>query len=131
MYYYRIIMCFILLGLLSCSGNKKIVDAEENFDAFYDRFHTDMEFQKTRIQFPLAGGSAQMEGTIPWTKDNWITMKVKIYDVDTDEFEVKYRKTEDEFVQSFQLKGSGFSAEYRFKRINKKWYLVYALDSNL
>jgi hypothetical protein len=90
-----------------------------------------MEFQMSRIQFPLEGGSAQVERTIPWTKDNWITMKVKIYDVDKDQYEVFFERKEDVFVQGFQLKESGFSAEYRFKKMDKKWYLVYALDTNL
>lgn len=120
-----------IVGFFSCGGSKNTIAAEEDFDTFYDKFHSDMEFQMDRIIFPLEGGSAQVDETVPWTKDNWLTMKVKIYDVDTNEFAVNYHKTEDEFVQSFQLRGSGFSAEYRFKLIKNKWYLVYALDTNL
>jgi hypothetical protein len=117
--------------MISCGGSKDLVEAEEDFDKFYDRFHEDMDFQMERIQFPLEGGSAEVDGTYPWNRENWITMKVKIYDVDKTVYIVDYQKSDDVFSQSFKLKGSGFSAEYRFKKINKKWYLVYALDTNL
>ena len=127
---------FCLIGLVtldSCSGSKSAVSADkpEDFDQFYDRFHADENFQMSRIQFPLGGKSVDTNGERVWTPDNWIPMKVKIMDVDTNTYKVDYNKTEDTFVQKFWLPGSGFSAEYRFARKNGQWFLVYAMDSNL
>ncbi len=103
----------------------------ENFDSFYDKFHKDVEFQMQRIVFPLAGKSVDANGEREWTNENWIPMKVKIYDVDTSKYKISYKETENTFVQKFWLPGTGFSAEYRFEKRAGMWFLVYASDTNL
>jgi len=103
----------------------------ENFDSFYDRFHSDPEFQLERIEFPLGGVKIDGMEESAWSKANWNIMKVKIYDIDQSQFIVKYQKNEDSFTQSFKMKNAEFYADYRFKRIEGKWYLVYAKDVNL
>ena len=103
----------------------------ENFDQFYDQFHDDSTFQVSRINFPLKGGIVDGEGTRSWTKANWHLMKVKIYDVDTAIYNVEYKKLERSFTEKFWIEDSGFSSEYRFELIKRKWFLVYAMESNL
>ena len=58
-------------------------------------------------------------------------MKTKIQDVDTSEFSTEYQKTDKSFMEKFWIEDTGYSSEYRFKLIRKKWYLVYANEQNL
>jgi hypothetical protein len=103
----------------------------ENFDEFYHKFHTDSVFQMSRIRFPLEGKMIDGQDEIAWTKENWIVMRTKIYDIDHNQYKTSFKKTETTFFQKFWLENSGLSADYRFELIGKKWYLVYALDQNL
>ncbi len=131
-------ICLILFLLLNCkSSNKsasKFIDSKasiEDFSGFYDRFHIDSLFQISRINFPLKGVNMDVTNKKVWTKDNWPLMKARIYDIDTSQFKIEYKKTENAFTQKFWLKDSSFGSEYRFELIDKKWFLVYAMDSNL
>jgi hypothetical protein len=140
---------FLMLSLLSgCKGTKNttrnsnsnqetktntktVQKSVENFDEFYHKFHTDSVFQKSRIKFPLQGKMINGQEEINWTKDNWMIMKTRIFDIDTVTYKISHEKTETSFYQKFWLEDSGQSAEYRFELIGNKWYLVYALDQNL
>lgn len=124
----------IIFGMLSCNTSRGLSltgSKVEDFDKFYDRFHKDVNFQMSRIKFPLEGEYVDGAQTEKWDKNNWIMMKEKIYDIDRSQFKVQYKKTEDSFFQKVWLENAGFSAEYRFELIGKKWYLVYAVDRNL
>lgn len=109
----------------------------EDFDAFYDRFHSDSVFQMTRVKFPLGGGlieggsSDDVGDGTPITKDNYQLLKFKIYDVDTAIFKTSYSKSKDSFIEKAWIEDSGFSCEFRFKLIGKKWFLVYAQTTNI
>jgi hypothetical protein len=105
--------------------------AVEDFDSFYNRFHTDSLFQISRVLFPLEGGSVDGLEEKKWTKENWQMVKTKVFDIDTTLFRVSYKKTENKFSAKAWIEDSGFSTEFRFELINKKWYLVYASDQNL
>ena len=85
----------------------------------------------SRIIFPLDGIKVEYDGEKKWSKKNWTTLKTKIYDVDTTEFKIEYKKTNDSFYQKFWIEDSGFWGEYRFRLINNKWYMVYAVEQNL
>lgn len=102
----------------------------ENFDEFYNKFHNDSTFQMSRIKFPLEGGSVDDQGNVEWTKENWTIMKKRIYDIDTTLYKTDFKKTSEKFVEKFWIENSGNSSEYRFELIDKKWFLVYALESN-
>lgn len=66
-----------------------------------------------------------------WTRDNLPLLKTKIYDVDTTQYKVTFKKTEKMFTQKVWIENSEFSSEFRFELIDKKWYLVYVLDQDL
>lgn len=138
----NILRVIFLISIISfftnCSSVNKIQNKEsrkkssvENFDVFYDKFHSDSVFQMSRISFPLKGEKVDWNGQQQWTIKNWVTLKTKIYDVSTSEFKTDYKKTDSTFVQKFWLKDSGYFSEYRFELINKKWRLVYAHENNL
>ncbi|MBK8517648.1 MAG: DUF4348 domain-containing protein [Saprospiraceae bacterium] len=129
---YRLFLGIIILSLSSCSvfhkGKKETI---EDFDQFYNRFHSDPAFQMSRINFPIRGKMIDGDNEKTWTKSNWALLKVKIYDVDKKKYKVSYKKTEKSFVEKFWLENSGFSSEYIFEVIDNKWMLVYALDVNI
>ncbi len=130
---FRGLLCLLLF--ISCQSNTKgkvNTDSNiENFEVFYDRFHKDSVFQMSRLAFPLAGGNFDNGQEYQWTKDNWSLLKVRIQDVDTTKFKVKYLKTDKEFYEKFWLEESGFWGEYRFEVQNGCWYLTYAVEHNL
>jgi len=128
--------CMILFLLLNCKSSNKSASRHiesasiEDFSGFYDRFHTDSSFQISRIKFPLKEMNIDVTNKKEWTKDNWPLMKTRIYDIDTTQFKIEYKKTDNAFTQKFWLEDSDFSSEYRFELIGNKWFLVYAMDLN-
>tara|TARA_R110002124_G_scaffold8495_17_gene45157 strand:+ start:15 stop:437 length:423 start_codon:yes stop_codon:yes gene_type:complete len=130
------ILCLVPLFLLliNCNRREKLKKVQkenvvmEKFDVFYNEFHSDSLFQMSRIKFPLQGQNIDGFKKNKWTKVNWVLLKTKIYDIDTLEFKTRWEKSATSFVQKCYLEHSGFSSEYRFQLIKKKWYLTYALD---
>ncbi|MEZ5031307.1 MAG: hypothetical protein R2787_07890 [Saprospiraceae bacterium] len=102
----------------------------EDFDTFYDRFHADEAFQRSRVRWPLQGMTIEDGDEIPWTRDNFPIMKVRIYDIDTSEYKTEYKKEPSRFTQRVWLEDSEFSSEFHFELIEGKWYLVYVLDES-
>ena len=137
--YFKFLTVLITLLLVNCnkreintiSNTNKEKIIIEDFDKFYDKFHKDSIFQMSRIIFPLDGIKVEYDGEKKWSKKNWTTLKTKIYDVDTTEFKIEYKKTNDSFYQKFWIEDSGFWGEYRFGLINNKWYMVFAVEQNL
>jgi hypothetical protein len=121
--------CFTTRGCPKINVGKK--NSIEDFDKFYNRFHKDTLFQVSRIKFPLGGMFVDGFKETQWTKKNLPTMKSKIYDIDTMQYKISFKKTEKTFTQKVWVEDSGFSTEFRFEVINNKWYLVYILDQNL
>lgn len=129
-----VFLLFLVLAAISCSSTKKgQKDNEgiENFDQFYNRFHSDEDFQMSRIRFPIEGLNIDGNQTTTWNKTNWAVLTVRIFDVDKKKFKTTHKKTDNSFEQKVWIEDSGFLAEHKFKLIGKKWYLVYAYDQNL
>ncbi len=100
----------------------------EDFDTFYNRFHEDESFQRTRVRHPLGGMMVEEGEEIAWTRQNFPLMKVRIQEVDTKEYKVSTKKDATSFTQRVWLEDSEFSSEYKFELIDGKWYLVYVMD---
>lgn len=127
----------LVLFFTNCNKSKTAINIQqekilaEDFDSFYNQFHSDSLFQMARIKFPLEGENIDGFKKTKWTKENWNLLKTKIYDVDTTKFKTNYKKTNTGFIEKCYTEDSGFSSEYRFKMTGNKWYLVYAIDKNL
>ena len=102
----------------------------EDFDKFYDRFHTDSAFQMSRIKFPLGGGYHTLDNSTKWTAENWHIMTTRVYDVDKNKYKTTYSKTETTFTQKVWINQAGLFVECRFELIDGKWFLVYMNDEN-
>ncbi|MBK8698563.1 MAG: hypothetical protein IPN29_03090 [Saprospiraceae bacterium] len=133
-FFWLAMLALSLILITGCSTSKnrgKTKDGVEDFDAFYQKFHTDRDFQFSRLKFPMGGSSIDDNGEKKWTKKNWQPLKVKVFDVDKSKYKVTFKKTDKTFVQKVWIEGSGFSSECRFELINGKWMLVYSLEENL
>lgn len=143
-----LVCCVAIAGCKSSSNTSKVSEPKgqssattatapkkkskvEDFDKFYDRFHADSTFQMSRIKFPLKGASTNLDKSTSWTPQNWQMLRTRIYDVDKNQYKVKYSKTETSFTQKVWVDGAGFSNECRFELVNGKWFLVYMSDENL
>lgn len=126
-----------ILAFSACKPSVKQSDkkgaadtAAEDFDRFYDRFHTDSLFQFSRLKFPLEGSLDTGETEEHWTKENWSMLKTRIYDVDTTKYRVSYRKFKNSFIEKVWIEDTGFRFECRFELIDNQWFLVYAYEAN-
>lgn len=106
------------------------MEAEE-FDGFYQKFHADTIFQKSRIKYPLQGQKYDGISRTRWTRDDFELITTKVYDVDTTEYKVHYQKSETEFIQKVWIENSGYLSEYKFKLIGNKWFLVSAVEQDI
>ena len=102
----------------------------EDFDKFYDRFHTDSAFQMSRIKFPLGGGYHTVDNSTKWTAENWHIMTTRVYDVDKNKYKATYSKTDSSFTQKVWIDSAGLFVECRFELVDGKWFLVYMNDEN-
>lgn len=128
----------ITLYLISCDSKKQETNkteiaktVPEDFDSFYDKFHSDSFFQMSRIRFPLEGKYIDGFEKTDWKRENWTMLKTKISDVDTAQFKTAIIKTDSTFIEKYYIENSGFSSEYKFKLVNNEWFLVYAEDINI
>jgi len=129
-----LILIVVLISFTGCNPfRNRPVNIEvskgsiEDFDLFYDRFVKDSLFQMSRLKFPLKGCN---EDGNEWTKENWITIKTKIFDVDTTLYKVFYQRDKNSFIEKVWIEDSGFSSEQKFDLINNKWFLVFAFELN-
>ena len=102
----------------------------EDFDKFYDRFHTDSAFQMSRSKFPLNGGYHTVDNSTKWTPQNWGLLTTRVYDVDKNKYRATYSKTETSFTQKIWIDSAGLYTECRFELVDGKWFLVYMNDEN-
>lgn len=126
----------LIFTLSSCDKpheQEKINDKNstvENFESFYEKFHNDSLFQLSRLNFPLKGGPVGGDINEEWTKGNWRMLRTKIYEVDTSQYKVSNVKQDNSFTEKVWLEDSGFSFEYKYELIGKKWFLVSAFEQD-
>lgn len=118
-----------LLCSVSCKDKIAIESAKEetltlpdDFLKFYDRFHSDFDFQISRIVFPLAG-KIEEAGEGYWQSENWT-------------FHRHFSEKDSYFKRTFSAKGNlvieiiadesqTFSMERRWAKLQDGWSLIY------
>lgn len=123
-------LVLVVLIWSSCGSQRRFLGTED-FDTFYQRFHIDSAFQYSRLNFPLQGKKINSNGEVEWTPNNWMPITIPVFETDTSVFEVRYERGKNTFTQKSWVDSSGFSVEYRFELLKRKWFLVYALEVNL
>jgi hypothetical protein len=133
-----------LLVFMACKGKNETggsnapVVAEAplpaDFDAFYQRFHTDSLFQMERITWPLSGSKGTMADSTQtsvahnWTRDQWI-MHRNIA-LNQDEFIQKFIPIGDVIVvEKIYARGGPYGLEKRYARqTDGQWALIFYAD---
>ena len=106
--------------------------AVEDFDSFYNKFHSDSMFQMSRVKFPLQGYDMDTSEQVQkWTPDNWLMHRAKVSDVDTTIYDVKVDSGHLIRKEKVFIAGGGFNLERVFKRINGKWYLTLFVNEEM
>lgn len=133
------ILPFLLEGCRNKSADTADNTVEEtapdtlpgDFVAFFNRFHSDSQFQMDHIIFPLEGlpPASGDEDTIMtdryfWSRDDW-----KIHHHFTDpsnQFEHWYEVLDTRIIEHWiQMKGTNLVMRRRFARLDDDWFLIY------
>lgn len=126
-----------VLGISSCKNTQKPADANKvatgDFEAFYQRFHSDTTFQVAHVLFPLEGfpdnadSTMLAERTFRWTPENWVIhrplsgkgMRQELVPI-SDEVIIE-RVVDDK---------TNYGLERRFAKLQGTWYLIYYSGMN-
>lgn len=100
---------------------------DEEFEAFYDRFHEDPAFQLARVQFPLRGLPARAGAAgedFRWQRTDW--QHHQRLDPATTGLNSDFAIISDDLiVESIRHKSGAYGMERRFARLDHEWYLIY------
>lgn len=109
----------------SASGLPLDEKGREDFSAFIDKFYNDIEFQLSRIEFPVLTkpGEDGRPGFIE--EENWRVMK-PINKANAD-YEVTLIEISEDLMEQRILVKRTFiiSLKYNLNKIDKQWYLTY------
>ncbi len=112
----------------------KSEETKEDFNTFYAHFLSDSTFQMSRITFPLPGinptaTEGEEDSVYYWQKEDWIMLTKP--ELDTTLYERKLTVTDTLATDEIFMDDAGFYFKTMYKPVEKKWYLVYMVDSNM
>lgn len=120
----------LLIASILCLSDCKVRKEEENFETFYQKFHSDSSFQYDRIKFPLRGINTDSSDDTTgyyWGRENWVLHRL----ADPSKVKVVAAKSDTLVREKITTDDPGFYFEREFRRIEGKWYLTYYADINL
>jgi hypothetical protein len=126
----KISALFCMLILMSCGSGKSASGlplddkGREDFGAFIDKFYNDIEFQISRIEFPVLtkAGEDGRPGFIQ--EENWRVMK-PINKANAD-YEVQLIEIAEDLMEQRILVKKAFIIVLKFNlNIDNQWYLTY------
>lgn len=110
-------------------------DLPADFKIFYDRFHSDEDYQMTHILWPLRGLPDQVDSltlandNYRFEKDNWV-MHRHMQDPDHD-FEQYFAVVDDKLIiDRIETSVMQMRMERRFAKLDTSWYLIYYMGMN-
>lgn len=137
--------CFLILVpviLDSCKNKEAPAEATQSeeatpdtlpddFVAFYDRFHTDSQYQMDHIIFPLEGlpASTGEDDTVMtqrffWQRDGW--KKHSHFTDPSNQFEHWYQVLDERIIEHWiKMKGTNLVMRRRFAKLDDEWFLIY------
>jgi len=125
-----IYLLLVAIIVSSCGTGSSVPKEAEDFDTFIEQFHSDKDFQMSRIHFPLKGTYSDFDGSVEWSKESWHFISESVHSVDAEYYDIKDDRKEYEVMQGVYCKGCGFSYELRFELTDNKWFLVYKQENN-
>lgn len=122
------IYCSILLALfcsllLSCSDIKRDSKGREDFSIFINKFYSDIDFQLSRIEFPVPGSKLENGKVELLEKEDWTVLKP--IDQKNPDFDVRNVEITDDLIEQRILVKKSFIVKLQFSlnRVTKLWYL--------
>jgi hypothetical protein len=118
---------FLTILIMGCGNESKQtnVSTKENFNEFFQKFYNDSAFQRSRIQFPLAGintDSMEMDDTIYyWQESKWTMLHDES---DAPGIQKEICQNDSLSIVRFYINDSGFLIEAKFSLIKGRWYLT-------
>ena len=96
----------------------------QDFLSFYDRFHSDLDYQMDHVIFPLS----QRTDSTKWQKKDWLMHKP--FDTQDGEFSRTYTHLNGIVVENIQDQKGLFRIERRFNKSNDGYDLIYYKITN-
>ena len=124
----RVLLFFVAVVLSAgvCSGQE-----QEGFAAFANQFLSDCEFQKSRVMFPLQLRQLDEDTfrVVEVEEEDWQCVPVSSFSVKIDECV----ETVGPGVRCivFTIEDTGILVEYRFGKIEERWFLVGVVDYSM
>ena len=134
---------FITISFFCCKSesnqsenhSEKVVSGIPDFDAFYQKFHSDSIYQIEHIIFPLEGlpGQASDEDfsnpDFRWQKEDWVMHKG--FQNINDEYSIEFRPIDKALmIEVIRHKPSNYIMKRNFAYMGDGWYLIYYAGLN-
>ena len=109
----------------------------EDFLEFYDKFHSDIDFQKSHINWPLKGlpsdpgGEKKVPDNFFWNKGKWVMHhRVK---TDNEFFVISYANIDNKMIiERVESTQAPLRMERRFAKLSDgKWTLIYYMGMRM
>lgn len=125
----RVLLLFVAVVLSAgvCLGQEQT----EDFAAFANRFLSDCESQKSRVTFPLQSQQYDEDTfrVVVIEEEDWQCVPVSSFSIKIGECV----EPEEQGVRCivFTVEDTGILVEYRFGKIEEKWFLVGVVDYSM
>lgn len=133
--------------IMSCSSSPKLEETTSessdvapvettipaDFEDFYERFHSDTNYQMAHIVFPLSGLPANADTLqaqdFKWQKDSWKWHRAM--DETLSGYERSWQVISDEMISETIVQTSvGIGMTRRFAKVGGEWNLIYYAGMN-
>jgi hypothetical protein len=136
-YYFSFGLMLILA--LSCNNIKKenqkiesLINKNESFNDFFNRFSTDSVFRISRVKFPLKGFNSDetdvnsKDKPYLWSKEDWAFYAEEDFNPKSEDVKkTDTIKTDTSVIYRIYKEDSGYDIQYKFEESKNKWFLVY------
>ena len=104
-----------------------VVELDEGFTRFYERFHADSAYQVAHVTFPLEGNvltnAAGERRDVGWAAEDWVLHRPLALG---DRYVREVETTQPDLVTERVRTAEGqYIIERRFARLGTEWYLIY------
>jgi hypothetical protein len=129
--FYSFVLCLCIIGCKSDTPQLQESETSlfkeeipQDFMSFYDRFHSDIDYQLDHVIFPLS----QKTDSTKWEKEEWLMHKP--FNTQGGEFTRSYTHLKGIVVENIQDQKGLFRIERRFSKSNDGYDLIYYKITN-
>jgi hypothetical protein len=123
------------IGLINCGRlvlqkgeiNVKIRNYEDllsDFEYFNILFHSNQNFQLSRVKFPLKGGLYTLDGNSKWDKGNWLFHSEVVGANPPSGYKNSVTIDKNVVHEKIWVENSGIYYDRVFEKIDNEWYLT-------